>query len=344
MPLGRGRPEDGTRYGRCLGGPDPRTRGQDLRAEPLDDLGPHAPHSEPGSEIGGSDARDPLERPVGRHAVRGNPEPSRSAPAPTFLARGVDVYTPHLREVLKRAGEHKGTAIVEILQNCNIFNDGAWDSVREKEHREDNLLHVRHGEPLIFGKNKDMGIRMKNPFAPGGVHLGRDVTEKDLVVHDENGPAAYAFMLAQMEQPNFPLPIGVFRNNPQPSFDEAMAAHYAAVVSQKGEARVSPFSFAALDGRSRTSLSPGRMSPPTPARSRVGLDPASSRRRVEHAATRVLPSPPVPPPAPPSGPEASGRSPSRGSAPCRGSRRATSRRPRSSGRERGSAARPSRGR
>jgi 2-oxoglutarate ferredoxin oxidoreductase subunit beta len=153
----------------------------------------------------------------------------------TFLARGVDVYTPHLKEVLKRAGEHKGTAFVEILQNCNIFNDGAWDSVREKDVRDDNLLPLRHGEPLIFGKNKDMGIRMKSPFVPEVVHLGDGVTEKDLVVHDEKGPAAYAFMLAQMEQPNFPLPIGVFRHNPTQSLDEGMAAQMAAVIAKLGE-------------------------------------------------------------------------------------------------------------
>jgi 2-oxoglutarate ferredoxin oxidoreductase subunit beta len=152
----------------------------------------------------------------------------------TFVARSVDVYAVHLKEVLGAAARHKGTAFVEIFQNCNIFNDGAWEPYREKELRDDNLLHLRHGQPLIFGKNADKGIRMRESFVPEVVQLSDSVTAADLVVHDEKGPAAYAFMLAQMEAPSFPVPVGVYRNIEAPIFDAAMRAQVESVTAKKG--------------------------------------------------------------------------------------------------------------
>jgi 2-oxoglutarate ferredoxin oxidoreductase subunit beta len=152
----------------------------------------------------------------------------------TFVARSVDVYATHLKEVLNAAAKHKGTAFVEIFQNCNIFNDGAWEPYREKELRDENLIHLRHGEPLIFGKNADKGIRMAGPFTPEVVTLSASVTPKDLVVHDERGPAAYAFMLAQMEAPSFPVPVGVYRNVEAPIFDASMREQVAQVTAKKG--------------------------------------------------------------------------------------------------------------
>jgi 2-oxoglutarate ferredoxin oxidoreductase subunit beta len=152
----------------------------------------------------------------------------------TFVARSVDVYASHLKEVLFRAAGHKGTAFIEIFQNCNIFNDGAFEAYREKDQRDDNLLHLKHGEPLIFGKAKDKGIRMAGPFAPEVVPLGSGVTEKDLVVHDEKAPVAYAFMLAQMEAPSFPVPVGVFRQAEASVYDAAMRDQLAQVTAKKG--------------------------------------------------------------------------------------------------------------
>ena len=152
----------------------------------------------------------------------------------TFVARSIDVYAPHLKEVLGRAAKHKGTSFIEIFQNCNIFNDGAFESYREKDLRDDNVIHLKQGEPLIFGKAKDKGIRMSAPFTPEVVTLGGGVTEKDLLVHDEQAPAAYAFMLAQMESPAFPMPIGVIRNVDAPVLDVAMREQMAQVTAKKG--------------------------------------------------------------------------------------------------------------
>jgi 2-oxoglutarate ferredoxin oxidoreductase subunit beta len=152
----------------------------------------------------------------------------------TFVARSVDVYAAHLKEVLAAAARHKGTAFVEIFQNCNIFNDGAWEPYREKELRDDNLLHLRHGQPLIFGKNADKGIRMSTPFVPEVVTLGGSIGPDELIVHDEKGPAAYAFMLAQMEAPAFPVPVGVYRDVDAPVFDVAVHAQVEQVTAKKG--------------------------------------------------------------------------------------------------------------
>ncbi len=152
----------------------------------------------------------------------------------TFVGRSIDVYAPHLKEVLGRAAKHTGTSFIEIFQNCNIFNDGAFEASREKDQRDDNVVHLKHGEPLIFGKAKDKGIRMSGPFQPEVVALGNGVSEKDLIVHDEKGPATYAFMLAQMEPPAFPVPIGVIRNVDAPVLDVAMHEQLAQVTAKKG--------------------------------------------------------------------------------------------------------------
>jgi 2-oxoglutarate/2-oxoacid ferredoxin oxidoreductase subunit beta len=141
-----------------------------------------------------------------------------------FVARSVDVQK-DLPEVLKRAYQHKGASFVEIYQNCIVYNDGAYADFTEKEVAADTQLHLEHGQPMIFGKARDQGIRIR----PGSldlevVHLGADgVGEKDLLVHDETNRHV-AFMLAQMEPPKFPMAMGVLYCNPAPSYESAVMA------------------------------------------------------------------------------------------------------------------------
>ena len=85
----------------------------------------------------------------------------------SFVARSVDTHTEHLQETLERAGRHKGSSFVEVLQNCNIFNDGAWRDFTDREVREDRMLVLEHGKPMIFGKDRDKGIRLRG-LHPGG--------------------------------------------------------------------------------------------------------------------------------------------------------------------------------
>ena len=155
----------------------------------------------------------------------------------TFVARSVDVFQQHLKETLKRAAAHKGSAYVEILQNCNIFNDRAWESLTEKDARSEHVVQLEHGQPLVFGKNRDKGIRLSG-FDLEVVQLGNGVTEKDLLVHDEHHPRpAYAFLLAHMEQrPGFPTPIGVLRSwEDVPRYEDLIAAQIAEVQSRRGK-------------------------------------------------------------------------------------------------------------
>ena len=154
----------------------------------------------------------------------------------TFVARGVDVFQPHLKTTLKRVASHKGTAFTEVLQNCNIFNDGAWEAITEKEVRDDSILFLEHGKPLMFGKGKEKGIRQSG-FDIEVVTLGNGVTEADLLVHNEQHPSpAYAYMLASMDgRPGFPTPVGVLRAVDAPAYEEQVNAQVQSIVAAKGK-------------------------------------------------------------------------------------------------------------
>jgi 2-oxoglutarate ferredoxin oxidoreductase subunit beta len=139
----------------------------------------------------------------------------------TFVARSVDRFPQHLQATLERAARHKGAALVEIFQNCNIFNDGAFSSVTEKDNRLEQALYLEHGQPLIFGKNKDRGIRLD---AAGQVEQVNLVdAASGLLTHDETAPTSHAFLLAGLDHP-FPVPLGVFRCVERPTYDSELWA------------------------------------------------------------------------------------------------------------------------
>jgi len=150
----------------------------------------------------------------------------------SFVARTVDVDAKHLQEMIRRASDHRGAAFVEILQNCNIFNDGAWSAVSEKESKLDSALLLEHGKPMIFGKQRDKGIRM-NGHKLEVVSLGNGVSDSDLLVHDEQDPVL-AFLLGAMNGPAFPIPLGVLRATSRPTYDEALNAQVASATEKQG--------------------------------------------------------------------------------------------------------------
>jgi 2-oxoglutarate ferredoxin oxidoreductase subunit beta len=155
----------------------------------------------------------------------------------TFVARSVDIFQSHLKETLRFAAKHQGSAFVEILQNCNIFNDGAWTGITEKDARSEKVLLLEHGKPLVFGKNRDKGIRRKSDGDIEVVALGNGITETDLVVHDAHHPRpSYAFLLAHMEhRPDFPTPIGVFRAwDDLPRYEDVVNNQVRDVIAKKG--------------------------------------------------------------------------------------------------------------
>jgi len=153
----------------------------------------------------------------------------------SFVARSIDVNIKHLGDVLKRAAEHKGTAFVEVYQNCNIFNDNAWEYASSKETKADTTVELIHGKPLIFGKNKDKGIRL-NGTEPEVVELGKGVKEDDLLFHDEKSPTpTLAYLLSRMRYPDFPEPIGVFRDIDAPKYDVEVNRQIQTAREKKGE-------------------------------------------------------------------------------------------------------------
>jgi len=151
----------------------------------------------------------------------------------TFVARTVDVEAKHQQDLLKRAAEHKGAVFVEILQNCNVYNDGAFASLTDKETKADTQLVLEHGKPMIFGKNKDHGIRLKG-LTPEVVTLGNGVGTSDLLVHDERD-AVLGFLLSRMAPPAFPTPIGVIRVVEKPTFDEMINRQLADAKAKSKE-------------------------------------------------------------------------------------------------------------
>lgn len=143
----------------------------------------------------------------------------------TFLARAIDVDAVVLADVLAATAAHKGSAFVEILQNCNIFNDGAWESISTKEHRSDATLHLRHGEPMVFGRERNKGVRMRG-LTPEVVTIGEDgVGLSDLWIHDaHDADSTRAFILSRMWGPVLPVPVGVLRAVQRPCYDVELNA------------------------------------------------------------------------------------------------------------------------
>jgi 2-oxoglutarate ferredoxin oxidoreductase subunit beta len=154
-----------------------------------------------------------------------------------FVARSVDTLQSHLPVVLKRAYEHKGASFVEIFQNCIVYNDDVFADFTAREIAADNQLHLEHGNPMVFGKTRDKGVRIKpGTLALEVVSLGEGgVAEADLLVHDE-ADRMVAFMLAQMEPPHFPVALGVLLCNPAPAYEALVAGQLAEAKARQPEA------------------------------------------------------------------------------------------------------------
>ncbi len=155
----------------------------------------------------------------------------------TFIARGMDRDPNHLATVIRRAYEHRGAAFVEIYQNCNVFNDGAFFVFTEKETKPQAALFVEHGKPMVFGANRDKGIRLDG-LKPVVVDLtdGKWSVD-DLLVHDETDETI-AFLLTRMfDDPRhleLPRPFGVIRAVQRPTFDEVMRQQIERTIEARG--------------------------------------------------------------------------------------------------------------
>jgi 2-oxoglutarate ferredoxin oxidoreductase subunit beta len=158
----------------------------------------------------------------------------------SFVARTVDRNIPHMEEVVRRASHHKGAAFVEILQNCNVYNDLAWNLLYDREQKVHHELRLEHGKPLTFGPADDRRGLVLEAVKPKVVRVA-DVPESALWVHDETDRAT-SLILAQLWAPEYPIPLGVLAN-------EADAPTYEQIVldqEQKAIASRGPGDIAAL--------------------------------------------------------------------------------------------------
>ena len=153
----------------------------------------------------------------------------------SFVARTHDMDRKHMTEVFRRANAHQGASFVEIYQNCNVFNDGAFDAVVAKDSRADMLIDLHHGEKIVFGANGEHGV-MLDEFGEAHVVSVADVGLEGILVHDEQRPEpSLAFALSRLASgPYEPTPVGIFRAIQRPSYEIELSRQLAAVQERGG--------------------------------------------------------------------------------------------------------------
>ena len=151
----------------------------------------------------------------------------------TFVARSIDTDKKHLTEILRRAATHKGAALIEIYQNCNVYNDGAFDAVKEQT---ENQIRLEHEQPIRFGEEGERGVKLRPDGSCELVDVAA-VGEHALLVHDEfHEEASLAFSLSRISHtPHGPTPIGIFRDIERPVYDELMAEQLETATTERGE-------------------------------------------------------------------------------------------------------------
>ncbi|MFT3702229.1 MAG: 2-oxoacid:ferredoxin oxidoreductase subunit beta [Agriterribacter sp.] len=156
----------------------------------------------------------------------------------TFIARSMDRDPKHLQEILVRSHQHKGASFTEIYQNCNIFNDGAFEVFTDKTTKPDNTLFLEQGKPLVFGANKNKGIKLDG-FRPVIVELGSGATQDDLWIHDERDFYKAQILVRMFDDPtlenSLPRPFGVFYETSRACYEDVMSMQLEEVMAAKGK-------------------------------------------------------------------------------------------------------------
>ncbi|MCW3122172.1 MAG: thiamine pyrophosphate protein domain protein TPP-binding [Flavipsychrobacter sp.] len=156
----------------------------------------------------------------------------------TFLARSMDRDPKHLQAMLLRANGHHGASFLEIYQNCNIFNDGAFEIFTEKSSKPAETLMLEHGKPLIFGTNRDKGIRLDG-YKPQIVDLGAEYSESDLWIHDESDFFKAQMLVRFFDNPSdaghYPRPFGVFYAGQRATYEDEMQLQIEEIIATRGK-------------------------------------------------------------------------------------------------------------
>lgn len=155
----------------------------------------------------------------------------------TFIARSMDRDPKHLQSMLTRSYQHKGASFLEIYQNCNIFNDGAFEIFTEKATKPAEALFLEHGKPLVFGASQEKGIKLDG-IKPVIVELNSGVSVDDLWVHDEKDFYKAQLLIRMFDDPrvegHFPRPFGVFYEVDRPCYEDVMSQQIENAIASKG--------------------------------------------------------------------------------------------------------------
>ena len=157
----------------------------------------------------------------------------------SFIARSMDRDPKHLQAMITRAQQHKGSSFLEIYQNCNIFNDGAFEIFTEKSSKADQGLYLEQGQPMVFGANQQMGIKLDG-LKPVVVELSDSVSKDDLWIHDEKDFYKAQTLVRMFDDPNktgghFPRPFGVFFESDRSCYEDDMAMQIEEIIASKGK-------------------------------------------------------------------------------------------------------------
>ena len=156
----------------------------------------------------------------------------------TFIARSMDRDPKHLQEILSRSHQHKGASFLEIYQNCNIFNDGAFEAFTEKATKPEETLFLEQGKPLVFGTLKNKGIKLDG-FHPVVVELGNGISAEDLWIHDEKDFYKAQILVRMFDDPrktnHLPRPFGVFYQTDRPCYEDVMGMQIEEIQATKGK-------------------------------------------------------------------------------------------------------------
>lgn len=172
----------------------------------------------------------------------------------TFIARSMDRDPKHLQDMLKRSNAHKGSSFLEIYQNCNIFNDGAFEIFTEKNSKPDEALFLEQGKPLVFGAQRNKGIKLDG-FRPVVVEAGEGFSADDLWIHDENDFYKAQILIRMFDDPmkadHLPRPFGVFYQTQRSCYEDVMAMQIEEVLATKGKGNLDKL----LSGRETWTIS-----------------------------------------------------------------------------------------
>ncbi len=186
--------------------------------------GQYSPTSEEGKKTKSS--------PMGSVEMPINPISIALAAEASFVARAIDVDK-DLPNIMEAAARHKGTSFLEIYQDCNVFNHHAFEYATDKDSKEDSIIRVEHGKPLVFGKNKDKGIRLTGDGKPEIVQLGGGIKEDDLLFHDVHDEKL-AFVLSRMMHPDFPEPVGILYQVEDETYEMLIEKQVTDAIAARG--------------------------------------------------------------------------------------------------------------